>query len=160
MSRYWFQPECYRCDNCGAEYSAVGSRLDNAMRAVSVTVDRYAPLLTSFFAESQEPPTRPESCMGLFGPLTRFTPIAFAPRRWSTNYADTRLATGASASSINSSRRSIRYPNRAGQPTKRPLAAIIRRPLAGSIWVQNLTEFLVTTDCYREVGDPSDGNES
>ena len=29
MSRYWFQPKCYCCDNCGAEYSAVGSRLDN-----------------------------------------------------------------------------------------------------------------------------------
>ena len=35
------------------------SELDHAMRTVSVTVDRYAPFLTSFFAESEEPPTLP-----------------------------------------------------------------------------------------------------
>ena len=35
------------------------SELDNAMRTVSVTVARYAPFLTSFFAESHEPPMLP-----------------------------------------------------------------------------------------------------
>ena len=35
------------------------SELDNAMQTVAATVDRYAPFLTSFFAESQEPPMLP-----------------------------------------------------------------------------------------------------
>jgi len=35
------------------------SELDNAMQTVAATVDRYAPFLSSFFAESQEPPMLP-----------------------------------------------------------------------------------------------------
>ena len=29
MSRYWYQPRYYLCDNCGVRYTAVGSRRDN-----------------------------------------------------------------------------------------------------------------------------------
>ena len=29
MSRYWYQPKYYRCDNCGARYQSTGSRRNN-----------------------------------------------------------------------------------------------------------------------------------
>ena len=29
MSRYWYQPKYYRCDNCDRRYSAVGVNRDN-----------------------------------------------------------------------------------------------------------------------------------
>ena len=29
MSRYWYQPKYYLCDNCGTQYSSVGSCRDN-----------------------------------------------------------------------------------------------------------------------------------